>query len=65
LRTLLEERGYRDVPRDDTRDYNFMLGDDLGHQIDVHSFELDALGEKFGIEMPEEHKAYWKARSSV
>jgi lincosamide nucleotidyltransferase A/C/D/E len=25
LRTLLEERGYRDVPRDDTRDCNFVL----------------------------------------
>jgi lincosamide nucleotidyltransferase A/C/D/E len=116
LRALLEEYGYRDVPRDDTRDCNFVLGDDLGHQLDVHSFELDAQGnnvfgceyrvehlsgegtisgrvvkcippkqiiefhtgykiddddaadvkalcEKFGIEMPEEHKAYWRVRS--
>ena len=90
-----------------------MLGDDQGHLIDVHSFELDAKGEnifgiayraehltgtglingqqvkcvppdwmvkfhtgypldendfrdvkalcdKFGIEMPEEHKAHWR-----
>jgi lincosamide nucleotidyltransferase A/C/D/E len=117
LRALLEELGYRDVPRDDTRACNFVLGDDFGHQIDVHSFELDAQGnnvfgceyrsehltgegtirgravkcippqniiqfhtgykidqadaedvkalcENFGIEMPEEHKAYWRARSA-
>jgi lincosamide nucleotidyltransferase A/C/D/E len=116
LRALLEERGYRDAPRDDTRACNFVLGDDLGHQVDVHSFELDAEGnnafgceyrsehlsgegtisghvvkrvppkqiidfhtgyeideddandvkalcDTFGIEMPEEHKAYWRARS--
>jgi Aminoglycoside-2''-adenylyltransferase len=44
LRALLEARGYKDVPRDDTRDCNFVLGDDLGHQIDVHSYRspLDA-----------------------
>jgi lincosamide nucleotidyltransferase A/C/D/E len=117
LRALLQERGYRDVPRDDTRACNFVLGDDLGHQIDVHSFELDAQGnnvfgceyrsehltgegsifghavkcipptqiidfhtgynideddandvkalcDTFGIEMPEQHKAYWRARSA-
>src|SRR3984957_6656739 len=117
LRALLQERGYRDVPRDDTRASNFVLGDDLGHQVDVHSFELDAQGnnvfgceyrsehltgegtirgravkcippqdiiqfhtgykidqadaedvkalcENFRIEMPEEHKAYWRARSA-
>jgi lincosamide nucleotidyltransferase A/C/D/E len=32
LRALLEARGYKDVPRDDTRDCNFVLGDDLGYQ---------------------------------
>lgn len=41
LRALLEARGYKDVPRDDTRDCNFVLGDDLGHQIDFHSFVFD------------------------
>jgi putative acetyltransferase len=99
-------------PRDDSRDCNFVLGDNEGHQIDVHSFELDSSGnnifgvayraehltgkgtieghsvycispawmvkfhtgypldendfldvkelcEKFGIEMPEEHKTFW------
>jgi lincosamide nucleotidyltransferase A/C/D/E len=49
LRALLEERGYQDVPRDDTRDCNFVLGDDLGHQIDVHPFELDAQGNNYSV----------------
>lgn len=40
LRTLLEARGYKDVPRDDTRECNFVLGDDKGHEVDVHSFMM-------------------------
>ena len=40
LRELLEARGYKDVPRDDTRDCNFVLGDDHGREVDVHSFTL-------------------------
>jgi lincosamide nucleotidyltransferase A/C/D/E len=56
LRALLEERGYRDVPRGDTRDCNLVLGNDLGHQIDVHSFELDAQGNNvFGCGYRAEH----------
>jgi lincosamide nucleotidyltransferase A/C/D/E len=50
LRALLKARGYENVPRDDTRDCNFVLGDDQGHQIDVHSFELDENGHNtFGV----------------
>ncbi len=53
LRALLEARGYRDVPRDDTRDCNFVLGDDQGHQIDVHSYTFDAAGQLvFGVAYP-------------
>jgi lincosamide nucleotidyltransferase A/C/D/E len=55
LRALLEARGYEDVPRDDTRDCNFVLGDDLGHQIDFHSFVFDESGEIiFGVPYPRE-----------
>jgi lincosamide nucleotidyltransferase A/C/D/E len=50
LRKLFETRGYRNVPRNDTRDCNFVLGDDKGHLIDVHSFELGASGNNvFGV----------------
>ena len=48
LRALLESRGYRDVPRDDTREHNFVLGDASGRQIDIHSFEHDADGNHVG-----------------
>jgi lincosamide nucleotidyltransferase A/C/D/E len=55
LRALLEARGYKDVPRDDTRDCNFVLGDDLGHQIDFHSFVFDDQGNvAWGVPYPRE-----------
>ncbi len=44
LRALLGAKGYRDVPRADTRDCNFVLGDDQGHEVDVHSYTFDAEG---------------------
>jgi lincosamide nucleotidyltransferase A/C/D/E len=53
IRTLLEARGYKEVPRDDTRDCNFVLGDDQGHQIDIHSYTFDSAGNHVdGIDYP-------------
>ncbi len=53
LRALLEARGYRDVPRDDTRDCNFVMGDDQGHEVDFHSYTFDAHGKLvFGVAYP-------------
>jgi lincosamide nucleotidyltransferase A/C/D/E len=37
---LQEKRGYREVKRDN--EWNFVLGNDHGHKIDVHAFILDA-----------------------
>ena len=55
LRALLEARGYRDVPRDDTWGCNFVLGDDAGHEVDIHSYTFDAAGDNvFGVEYPYE-----------
>jgi lincosamide nucleotidyltransferase A/C/D/E len=52
-RALLEERGYKDVPRKDTRDCNFVLGDDHGHLVDFHTYTFDAQGKLiFGVEYP-------------
>jgi hypothetical protein len=42
-RQLLEERGYRDVPRSDTRDCNFVMGDDSGRTVDIHTYTYDDL----------------------
>lgn len=44
LRELLEARGYKDVPRDDTRFENFVLGDSSGNLVDVHAFHFNANG---------------------
>jgi lincosamide nucleotidyltransferase A/C/D/E len=53
LRALLEARGYKDVPRDDTRECNFVLGDDKGHEVDFHSYTFDADGKLiFGVPYP-------------
>ncbi len=40
----LRERGYKPVPRDDTLPWNFVLGDDRGHEVDLHVIVLDAYG---------------------
>jgi lincosamide nucleotidyltransferase A/C/D/E len=53
LRALLEAQGYKDVPRNDTRDCNFVMGDEQGHEIDFHSYTFDAQGKLvFGLEYP-------------
>jgi lincosamide nucleotidyltransferase A/C/D/E len=53
LRSLLEARGYQEVPRDDTKDWNFVLGDDQGHEVDVHSYTFDSHGKHiYGTEYP-------------
>jgi len=56
LRELLEEKGYVDIPRDDTRDCNFVLGDTARNQIDVHSYTFDENGNNiFGVPYLPEH----------
>lgn len=53
IREILEARGYVDIPRNDTRDCNFVLGDEQGRQIDIHSYTFDEAGNLiFGIEYP-------------
>ncbi len=44
LRELLEAEGYAPVPRDDTSDWNFVLGDAYGRRIDIHAFVFDKAG---------------------
>jgi len=53
IRALLEARGFRDVPRDDMRDCNFVLGDERGRQIDIHSYTFDTEGKNiYGVAYP-------------
>ncbi len=50
---LLEARGFHDVPRDDTWECNFVLGDAQGRLLDVHSCTFDAAGNHiFGVPYP-------------
>jgi lincosamide nucleotidyltransferase A/C/D/E len=44
LRELLAARGYREQPRDDSWECNFVLADAHGREIDVHSYSLDDAG---------------------
>lgn len=44
LRKILEKEGYKDIPRDDTSAWNFILGDQRGHLIDIHVFTHDSKG---------------------
>jgi lincosamide nucleotidyltransferase A/C/D/E len=50
LRQVLEARGFHDVPRDDTWECNFVLGDERGRLLDIHSCTFDANGKNiFGV----------------
>jgi lincosamide nucleotidyltransferase A/C/D/E len=48
LRALLGTRGFREQRRDDTRECNFVLVDDAGRRLDVHSYTLDSAGLNVG-----------------
>src|SRR4051812_10934601 len=48
LRALLSTRGFREQRRDDSWECNFVLADEAGGQLDVHSYTLDAAGLNAG-----------------
>lgn len=53
IRKLFEEKGYKEVPRDDSWECNFVLGDDKGRLLDIHSCTFDSVGTHiFGVEYP-------------
>jgi lincosamide nucleotidyltransferase A/C/D/E len=53
IRALLEAKGYQDVPRNDTSDSNFVLGDLQGRLIDIHTYTFDAAGHHvYGVAYP-------------
>jgi len=56
LRDLLSRRGYREQPRPDTWECNFVLADARGNEVDVHSYTLDDVGDNIGgVEYKREH----------
>ena len=53
LRTLLEGQGYKDVPRPDTREVNFVMGDNQGRLVDIHTYSLDRVNHpEQGLDYP-------------
>lgn len=53
IRSLFENRGYKEVPRDDSWECNFVYGNDLGHLVDIHSCTFDKEGKHiYGVEYP-------------
>lgn len=61
LREYLQAQRYKDVERDDTSPWNFVLGDDNGHEIDFHVVNFDDEGN--GIYGPEERGIMYPADS--
>jgi len=56
LRELLAARGYEEVPRPDSWECNFVLGDAHGHLVDVHSCTFDEHGNNiFGVAYEPRH----------
>ena len=56
IRELFATKGYKEVPRDDTRDCNFVLGDGNGHEVDVHSYTFDDEGKNvYGVAYEPRH----------
>jgi len=53
IRTVLWANGYGEVPRDDSWECNFVLGDDHGHLVDVHTYAYDSTGKLvYGLQYP-------------
>ena len=44
LREILGAQGYKEIKLEEARPHNFVLGDDKGHEIDVHVIVIDDKG---------------------
>ena len=61
LREALQKRGYKDIKLEIARDWNFVLGDEHGREIDVHVIVLNSQGN--GIYGPPENGEKYPAAS--
>ncbi len=61
FREWLRERGYKDIKVEIARDWNFVLGDEHGREVDVHVIVLDSQGN--GIYGPPENGEKYPAAS--
>ncbi|HEY8497537.1 MAG TPA: hypothetical protein VIK98_10975 [Limnochordales bacterium] len=58
LRDVLAEHGLREVPKEDSRPWNFVLGNGCGLEVDVHAFVFDENGD--GVYGPPENGQYYR-----
>lgn len=58
---FLRNLGYVEMPRNDTRAWNFVLGDKKGNEIDIHVITIDINGD--GIYGPPENGEVYPAQS--
>ena len=58
---LLRSIGYDDMPRDDTRDWNFVLGTKNGSLVDIHVINVSVNGD--GIYGPPENGEVYPAQA--
>jgi lincosamide nucleotidyltransferase A/C/D/E len=59
LREVMADRCFEQIPRDDTRPWNFVLGNGDGLEVDVHAFTFDENGN--GVYGPPENGDYYWA----
>ncbi len=51
FREFLEAKGYKEIKLEDAKPWNFVLGDNKGHKVDVHVIVLDNKGNGiYGLE---------------
>jgi lincosamide nucleotidyltransferase A/C/D/E len=60
-RAVLTSLGFRDVERDDSRSWNFVLGHPDGREVDFHVIELDERGN--GIYGPPENNDFYPSNT--
>jgi lincosamide nucleotidyltransferase A/C/D/E len=61
LKEMLRGRGYQEIKTEQARDWNFVLGDEYGREIDVHVIVFDSQGN--GIYGPKENGEMYPAGS--
>jgi lincosamide nucleotidyltransferase A/C/D/E len=53
LRLLLERKGYKEIQRDDSSEFMYIMESETGEIVDIHAFEYDENGKNtYGIEYP-------------
>jgi lincosamide nucleotidyltransferase A/C/D/E len=61
LVSVLSNLGYKEVPRDDSRAWNFVLGDETGNLVDIHVIKIDLSGD--GVYGPIENGEFYSAQA--